>query len=56
MRSRYVVSQDKNITPYYYPTPSENLDGVRLIQNSVSSYLNDENLYGGSYTNIYNEI
>jgi hypothetical protein len=48
--------KSENITPYYYPKPSENWDGVRLIQNSVSSYLNDENLYGGSYTNIYNEI
>jgi len=48
--------QSQSFQPYYYPKPSENWDGVRLVQNSVTSYLNDENLYGGSYANIYNEI
>ena len=47
----------QKINPYRFPNPDENWSGVGLIKDSVTSYLNDKNLYGGSYTDIfYNEI
>ncbi len=34
---------------YRFPGPDEQKKGVQLVQNSVTEYLNDVNLYGGGY-------
>jgi hypothetical protein len=41
--------------PYRFPGPSENYNAVPLVQNAVTNYMNDLNLYGSSDVN-YNEI
>ncbi len=34
---------------YRFPGPAEEKKGVQLVQNSITEYLNDVNLYGGGY-------
>lgn len=42
--------EEKEITPYYFPRPDQYYDATQLIKNSVTNYLNDINMFGGSYT------
>ena len=46
--------EQKEITPYYFPRPDQYYNSVGLIKNSITNYLNDMNIYGGSYTSDNN--
>ena len=39
----------KETERYTFPGPGEQRKAVQLVQNSVSEYLNDQNLYGGGF-------
>ena len=47
--------QRQETTDYRFPRPDENYNAVPLVQNAMTNYLNDLNLYGNSDIN-YNEI
>lgn len=42
--------EEKEITPYYFPRPDQYYDATQLIKNSVTNYINDIGMFGGSYT------
>jgi hypothetical protein len=44
---KYPEFKEKEI--YRFPGPGEQKKGVQLVQNSITEYLNDVNLYGGGY-------
>ena len=49
---KYPEFKEKEI--YRFPGPDEQKKGVQLVQNGITEYLNDVNLYGGGYE--YQEI
>ncbi len=44
---KYPEFKEKEV--YRFPGPAEEKKGVQLVQNSITEYLNDVNLYGGGY-------
>ena len=54
-RTANTYPQRQETTDYRFPKPDENFNAVPLVQNAMTNYLNDLNLYGSSDIN-YNEI
>jgi hypothetical protein len=54
-RMAYPEKQDIK-KPYRFPRPNENYSAVPLVQNAMTNYLNDLNLYGSTDYVNYNEI
>lgn len=57
LQSKLQYPTSKPLKQWRFPETNEYYNAVPLIQNSITAYLNDQNLYGGGYTGDFqNEI
>jgi len=48
--------EERDLIHYRFPKPNENYNAVQLTRNSITAYLNDQNLYGEVDTGGFDEI